>query len=325
MVDFHNKCSIISYLDRLKCPYEIDVPLSKKTWIKTGGDCALWIEPQSVSQLENLCRYLYKINSKFDLVGQTSNIFFHSTYQPQVVVSTTKINHYEIKDDIIISECGVSVVKLAKDCLSEGYAGFYGLVGLPGTVASAIVNNAGCFDCSLSSMLVSADVLMNDGSVRTINKDVFGFSHRSSVFKRKEIDGVILTIRLKIIKSANIDDELNKSKETVVYRREKQEKYNGNLGSIYAKKRRKNNWRNSLEYYVWRILSSFFALHNRRIIEKRFLLFLYGYRDLNPYVSDKNINTFIWKDSLAEEKFTRYKKFMASVYDDLSIEIEEKK
>lgn len=303
--------------------FEENVPLSKKTWIKTGGICEYWISPQSVSQLEDICKYLYAKDITFELIGQTSNIFFHSTYNPQVVVSTIKVNKYAINENIITCDCGVSVVKLAKDCLAKGYSGFYGMVGLPGTVASAVVNNAGCFKCSISSMLVSADVLLPDGTIQILQKDDFQYSYRSSAFKRGEKKGIILSVKLKAKKAENIEEEYRKSRETKLYRKNKQEGPNRNLGSVFSSFKRKHNLKNLIAALIAKVVSVF-HLSNQKYMFKQMVLRLYGYKDLNPYVSDKQINTFVWRDAEAEDKFVRYKEFMGKVFDNLTIEIEER-
>lgn len=306
-----------------KLLYEKNMSLSKKTWIKTGGICAYWITPISVTQLTDVCRYLYSNNITFELVGQTSNIFFHSTYNPQVVVSTVKVNNYEINSNIITCECGVSVIKLAKDCLAQGYAGFYGLVGLPGTVASAAVNNAGCFKCSISSMLLSADILLLDGTIQTIKKEEFQYSHRSSVFKRGEKKGIILSVRLKVEKATDINKEYRKSEETKIYRKNMQEGPYRNLGSVFSSFKRKNNLKNLIAALIAKV-ASIFHLTSQKNAFKHMLLWLYGYNDLDHYISDKQLNTFVWRDASAEKEFVRYKEFMGKVYDKLIIEIEER-
>ena len=312
------------YLQDRQIPFEQDVLLSKKTWIKTGGVCACWITPQSVEQLTDICRYLYIHNIAFEIVGQTSNIFFHSTYNPQVVVSTIKVNQYEINDGIITCDCGVSVVKLSKDFLSQGFAGFYGLVGLPGTVGSAVVNNASCFNCSLSSMLVSVDVLMQDGTVKALNKDELEYSHRSSAFKRGDIQGIVLSVKLKAEKAESIEEEYRKSEETIKYRKEKQEKQAGKtLGSVFASRSMKGGLRNKMVNAAMRFLPGLLKCEPR-YIQKKAILLLYGYRNLDEYCSDRQINTFIWKDDKAEVMFERYKEMMGKVYDNPVIEIEEK-
>lgn len=304
--------------------YEVNVSLKDKTWIKTGGICYLWITPETYIQLLELCKFLYSNGTKFNLIGQSSNVFFHSTYHPQVVVSTIKVNNYTFEEgNYIVCDCGVTVVKLAKKCMERGLGGFGGLVGLPGTVASAIVNNAGCFGCSLSSMLVSAECIMQNGAIRTLVKDDFIYSHRSSAFKRGELKGTILSIKFKSEKVADMKSEYAKAEFSREYRRNKQENSHRNLGSVYANRRMKKNVRNRFLFYLQKVLIRIGLLDDQRKFEKRSLLFLYGYLDLNPYISDRNINTYVWKDDLAETKFVRYKQFMAKVYDDLIIEIEE--
>lgn len=315
---------LVQYLQEQHIPFEQDVLLSKKTWIKTGGVCVCWITPQSVEQLAKVCRFLYANSIAFDIVGQTSNIFFHSSYNPQVVVSTIKVNRYKMNDGVITCDCGVSVVKLSKEYLSQGYAGFYGLVGLPGTVASAIVNNASCFNCSLSSMLLSADVLMPDGTIRTMGAEDFKFTHRSSAFKRGERKGIILRIKLRIQKAEDISDEYRKSEEAVTYRRDNQERQAGKtLGSVFASRPMKRNFRNIIVNVAKRLLPGILKCQPR-YIQKKAILLLYGYRELDRYTSDRQINTFIWKDEKAEEMFERYKEMMNKVYDNPIMEIEEK-
>lgn len=312
-----------TYFELNNIPYNTDVSLSKKSWIRQGGVCGCWIDPTSKKQLVEVCKYLCKKGIDFDIVGQTSNIFFHSTYNPEVVISTIGVKDYVLVNDILTVDCGVSVVKLAKDMLEQGYAGFYGLTGLPGTVASAIVNNASCFECSMSSMLISADLLLPDCSIETWQANDFGFSHRSSVLKRKEKSGVVLTVRLKLKKADNPEAEKKKAEWAMNYRRTKQENKGRNLGSVFASRKMKRNLKNIVTVIVQNIAGAMRLISKRRA-QKNMLLWLYGYRDLAPYVSDRNVNTFIWQDERAEQMFTKYKEFIGKVFDNAVLEIEER-
>ena len=316
--------SLHDFLVEKKVSFEENISLSKKTWIKTGGVCAYWVIPTSLEQLIEVCRYLYSNGIVFDIVGQTSNMFFHSTYNPYVIVSTMKVNNYLIDNGIVTCDCGVSVIKLAKECLSKGYAGFYGLVGLPGTVASAVFNNAGCFDCSISSMLLYADVLFPNGSIQTIQEKGFHFSKRSSAFKRREKEGVILSVKLKVEKAQHIEEEFRKADETKVYRKNKQEGYLNNLGSVYGKRKYRHTFKNRLASILSKLMVLLGISKTRNRALKILLLKMYGYSDLDHYVSDRSINTYVWKDAMAEANFERYKSFMRKVYKDLDLEIEER-
>lgn len=313
----------LDFLTERNIPFEENISLTSKSWIKVGGTVALWISPTSAGQLEEICRYLFTHGVVFDLVGQTSNIFFHSTYNPEVVVSTVKVNGYKVEDDILTCDCGCNVMKLSKDMLAEGYAGFCGLTGLPGTVASAIVNNASCFGCSLSSMLISADVLLPNGNIETWGKSDFGYTHRSSVLKRKKKTGVVLTVRLGLKRSDNPKEEIKKAESAMDYRRTKQENKGRNLGSVFASRKMKKNLKNIVTVMVQTIAGAMRLMSKRRV-QKNMLLWLYGYKDLAPYVSDRNVNTFVWRDERAEQMFAKYKEFIGKVFDNAVLEIEER-
>lgn len=313
----------LEFLKERNIPFEENISLTNKSWIKTGGTVGLWISPTSVSQLEEICRYLFTNSVVFELVGQTSNIFFHSTYYPQVVVSTVKVNRKRMEYDTLTCDCGCNVMRLAKEMLAEGYAGFSGLTGLPGTVASAIVNNASCFECSLSSMLISADVLLPDCSIETWQAEDFGYSHRSSVLKRKEKTGVVLTVRLKLQRADNPEEEKKKAEWAMNYRLTKQENKGRNLGSVFASRKMKRNFKNAVTVFVQNITCAM-RFMPKRLAQKKMLLWLYGYKDLTPYVSDRNVNTFVWRDERAEQMFTKYKEFIGKVFDDTVLEIEER-
>lgn len=314
---------IINFLDTEKIRYEQEIDLSKKTWIKTGGVCSLWIEPDTLQKLIVLCRFLYEKNIEYDTVGQTSNIFFHSSYNPQIIVSTAKVNGYTIKDDILICECGVSVAKLARECLAAGYKGYSGLVQLPGTVGASIYGNASCFNNSICSMLLEIDLLTPDQKICTLKYDELGITRRSSALKRKEIRGIILTAKLCLKKAEHIDAEIRKSEESRRYRKENQEKPSWCLGSIFAELPMRKNIRNKMVNGLLYFTNKCHFIDGKKL-KKDILLLLYGFRRIAPYVSDKTINTFIWRDQDAEKMFEEYKTFMRKVYDNPVVEIEEK-
>lgn len=313
---------LCDYLNSKKIQFDKEISLSQKTWLGTGGLCQYWISPKSIRELVDICQFLYKNGHAFEVVGQTSNIFFHSTSTPQIVISTTGVKDYSIDSKILTADCGVPVVKLAKDMLAQGYAGFSGLTGLPGTVASAIVNNAGCFGCSLSSMLICADVLLPNGNIETWDKSDFGYTHRSSVLKRKEKTGVVLNVRLKLRKADSIEEEKKKAEAAINYRRTKQENKGRNLGSVFASRKMRKNLKNVAALMIQKVIGTMRLMPKRRI-QKKTLLWLYGYKELAPYVSDRNVNTFVWRDEKAEQMFAKYKEFIGKVYDDAILEIEE--
>lgn len=316
--------------DHTDIEYETDVALSQKTWIKTGGTCGCWIVPHNVAQLTEVCRWLYREKLEFEVVGQTSNIFFHSTCNPAVVVCTTRVNDYTVlagsagKTATVTCGCGTNVMRLSKDLLEQGYAGVCGLTSLPGTVASAVVGNAGCFKCSITALLQSLDCLLPDGTVKTYSPQELRFSQRSSAFKRGELEGVILSVRLHLEKAADVEEEKRKAERSAQWRKRNQEGPAKNLGSTFAILKMRKNLRN-ITAFLTAYVGSKLRIGSYRRLLKRGLLRLYGYRRIDAYVSDKNVNTFVWRDEQAEQMFPIYKEMMNKIYNHATLEIEERR
>lgn len=217
-----------------KVPFEEGVSLKKKTWIKTGGLVSLWIAPKTLEQLEDTIRILIELDAGFEIVGHTSNIYYVDDYNPNIIVSTLHVNRFIDADDYIICDCGVSVMSLSRHCVDKGYLGYYGLVNLPGTVGAAICNNSSCFDCCISQHIVEATFFdFNTREIKLLHYDDFNFSYRNSKLKKRELKGIILSIKLDKI-NGNVDEEKVKAAEVTYIRKTTQNSPAYTLGSIFA-------------------------------------------------------------------------------------------
>lgn len=317
---------ITKFLEQNSVPYDVNVRLNKKTWIRTGGICNFYITPSTIIQLEKLATFLYQNNIAFEIVGATSNCYFLNNYFPKVVISTLHLNQILETDTNIICDCGVLVSNLARECVEKGYKGFSGLVNLPGTIAAAIYGNAGCYGCKATSLLEQLCALTYNSSsnhveVKILNVADLCLSHRSSAFKRKEILGTILSVTLKKeLSKPNI--EIEKARYATLKRKTTQELPVRNLGSIYKKLVYRKNFKNIIAYSLKTILRVLHISNNGMTFYKHLQLWQYGYRYLDKYISDKNINTFIWTDSEAERMFPIYQEFMSKIYSNPQLEIE---
>ena len=220
---------LLDFLLESNIEYNLNVDLKKKTWIHRGGIAEVYILPKNALQLEDLVRFLYKKSIRFLLVGHTSNIYILNSTNIPVVVSTIKCRNYEINEDHIICEAGVGVINLSTKLINEGVEGFEYLTCLPGTIAAAVINNSSCKSNSISKLLISADVILKDGTKATFFPSDFGFSYRSSLLKRKEIEGTIISVVLK----KNVGDSEYLRKEAIINATDRKQRLDGaakNLG-----------------------------------------------------------------------------------------------
>lgn len=302
-----------------------NVPIYDICWLNhaSGGVIKTFYEPCSVVELKKICIELYDNKEQYDLIGHTSNIYFLPQYSVDYMVSTRRCNHYSETAHEIICECGVSVSKLSRRMVSEGVKGFEGLIDLPGTVGAAVYGNASCFKCSINNLLISCELLCPDGTVKTLFPDDLQLTTRSSVLKRDELKGVILTVKL--IKEKGDVNELQKEAEiNHIIRKTTQPGPKDNLGSIYAVS---GGW--SLYSIIPRFISKCYAMFliligKDKIVVKQkqraFLLYLLGAKDIYPYIY--GWNRYIWKDEQSHALFWKYHKVHQLLFRESVFEIE---
>lgn len=313
---------LIDFLIKNNIQFEENVSLKKRTWIKTGGSVSVWIEPNTIESLILLAKFLFESKIKYETVGHTSNIYYLDATNPQVIVSTKNLISYRITDSCVNCDCGVHVSTLSRALVNKGIVGFSGLINLPGTVGAATVNNSSCFGSEFSSLIKDVSLFdKSTGTIKTICAENLMYGHRSSALKSKLIDAVVISVSLKLIKGC-VDEEVRKAKEATETRKYTQEPPAYTLGSVFANL----NERKNLGYRFFR--KCYMILAKLHFVKKpsrtHLLLKYYGYEYLKPYVSDKNVNTFIWKPEIENKElfFSEYCNFMRKAFVDPRLEIE---
>ncbi len=316
--------TIKQYLVSNNIKFEVDIKLKDKTWIGRGGNCKLWIKPQSVKELHDISLFLINNRFPFDVVGATSNIYFKNEYDTNIIISTLAVDTYDDKEEFIVCDCGVKVKSLAKYAVDYGYVGFEGLVSLPGTVAAAIYNNASCYNCSISSLLYKIEYLDEQGHIKEAFPDDLKYSHRSSAFKIEELKGVILRIYIRKI-SGNRESLLSIAEKTRETRKDNQEGPRFNLGSTYAAL----SYRKTVLLIMTciNLYAKIFRIPKlvRNRLIKNCLVDLYGDRRLKNFISDYYLGCYVWRNELADTIFPKYVDFInrITIYSKLEIEIKD--
>ncbi len=300
-----------------------EIPVYQISWLNyaEGGLIETYYEPESIEELKNIVRSLYREGKSFDIVGHTSNIYFLPDYSTDILISTRRIKNFVINEDSITADCGVGVRWLACQMVDEGVSGFEGLIDLPGTVAAAVYGNASCYDCSINSLLISFEVLRQNGEIETLYPADLKLSRRSSSFKRGEQKGIILSVKLR--KEYGSKEEIRlKASQNHQKRKTTQPPAQNNLGSIY---RDSEGWSP-----YGKVLKNFVALydlfcrvtHIRKngVDKKSVLLRLIGATDLKPYIY--SWNRFIWKDADAHRLFWKFHHKHQKLFKNSDFEIE---
>ncbi|MBQ9117569.1 MAG: UDP-N-acetylmuramate dehydrogenase [Clostridia bacterium] len=135
---------------------QTDFRLSRICTMGTGGECDLLITPDSIDCLIDTVRELRRHGIRYKVVGAASNLIFSDRGFRGAVIRTTALNGIKLTESGSIEcEAGVFLPVLSRFTASNGFGGFHGLCGIPGTVGGSVITAAGAFGCNISDYVSS--------------------------------------------------------------------------------------------------------------------------------------------------------------------------
>ena len=289
--------------------------LNERIYKTGGGKIKNLYLPDTKEELIGLIRQLYKEGNQFYIFGHTSNCYFLPSFSAETVISTRRLYNYKIQERCVICEPGAHIKDIAKKLTNLGIKGYSGMIDLPGTVAAAVYGNAGCFGCETKDIVSSVELLCPNGEVHILSKEDLVFQRRSSALKRKDIEGVILSVTLKKEKG-NRSLLINHAEACHKERQQTQPGPANNLGSCFMSGSKTLGLR-IVERIIHHIGTLLRLDRKQRL---KLLLVLLGQRRLIPYLYE--MNRFMWIDEQSHNVFQAYVSFYSKIYKNAKLEIQ---
>jgi len=158
-----------------------NAPLAPLVWFKSGGDAQWLFEPRDE---DDLVDFLRELDPELPLMalGLGSNMIVRDGGVPGVVVRLGKaFSKIDNVDDVTI-RCGggASGILVSSTARDAGIAGLEFLRGIPGTVGGFVRMNGGAYGREVKDILVSARLVLRDGTVVEWPIDKLGYTYRHS-------------------------------------------------------------------------------------------------------------------------------------------------
>ncbi|MSU74630.1 UDP-N-acetylmuramate dehydrogenase [Candidatus Kaiserbacteria bacterium] len=164
------------------------VPLAPFTTLGVGGEARFFVEAYTLQDIVESLEYARTHTLPLFVLGGGSNIVIADTgFSGLVLKICVSDSTYERSDTHMRVTVGAGMVwdDLVRDTVEQGLIGLECLSGIPGTVGGAVVANLGAYGAQCSDALISADVLLLDDEIYTVqvfkNEDC-GFSYHDSMF-----------------------------------------------------------------------------------------------------------------------------------------------
>lgn len=283
------------------------------------GTIANYYLPETMEEFTELCRELYRKNEKFHVVGSTSNVYIRPNTSFKYLISIRLLNRFYLDNDFIVCECGASVKRIVRRMVIDGIDGYACMIDLPGTIGGGVYGNAGVSRHSIGRQLKDVTVLLDNGSIRTFSPDDLGFTFRSSALKRGELQGIILSCRLKRTpgNKKEIEDEAMMVHE---WRKENQPGAARNLGTTSLLSIAKPTLKGKLLRGIATVGAFVLKPNDKADFKTRFIMKALGKSELSQYLF--GLNRYMWMDAKAHENFEVYVEAINQLYVKPRLEIE---
>ena len=167
-----------------------DVPLAPFCTYRVGGSAALFVEPESVSDLERVREAVLSSGCPTLVVGKGSNVLVADRGFPGIVLHLgaegAGFDEIEIDAETAVCRAGAAAFLpvVARRTAAAGLTGFEWAVGVPGSIGGAVRMNAGGHGSDMAANLTRVSVFdLVEGGPRDWTVDELALGYRRSAIE----------------------------------------------------------------------------------------------------------------------------------------------
>jgi len=170
------------HLPGTDCQIRPQVPLASLTSFRVGGPAQWYVAPHCWEEVLESFDWVKARDLPLTLLGAGSNLLVSDAGIPGLVLSTRYLRHKEFDPDTgqVVVGAGEPIARIAWQAAKRGWRGLEWAVGIPGTVGGSVVMNAGAHSSCIADILVSALVLLPDGSLEELKPEDLDYRYRTS-------------------------------------------------------------------------------------------------------------------------------------------------
>jgi len=176
------------WLAGTQTPIKANISLASFTSFRVGGPAEWYVAPQSVEELPVYLDWAQQNGLPLTLLGAGSNLLISDRGIPGLVLGTRRLRQTSLDRETgqITVAAGTSLPRLAWQIAGLGWSGLEWSVGIPGTIGGAVVMNAGAHNRCMADLLVSVQVLLPNGKLKTLTPADLHYSYRTSSLQGKQ-------------------------------------------------------------------------------------------------------------------------------------------
>ena len=225
---------IYDYAKSIGCQAQRDVPMSKYTTFRIGGNAAVMLTPTADEQLASIIKKCKEENIKPFIIGNGSNMLISDNGLDTVVINMCRPEPKIelVNGDTVVCDAGATMSKVCNFALENGLTGLEFAFGIPGSAGGAAYMNAGAYGGEMKDVLVECRHIDRDGNFGSLNGEELGLAYRTSAY---EHNGYIITSLVMKLSKGNKDEIRAKMQELLQRRKDKQPLEYPSAGSTFKR------------------------------------------------------------------------------------------
>lgn len=225
---------IFEYSESIGCKAERDVPMSKYTTFRIGGNASVMLTPSDDRQLLSVIRECKKENIKPFILGNGSNMLISDAGLRTVVINMCRPEPKIelVNGDTIVCDAGITMSRVCNFALENELTGLEFAFGIPGSAGGAAYMNAGAYGGEMKDVLVECRHIDSDGIPGALVGDQLMLGYRTSAY---EHNGFVITSLVLKLKKGNRDEIKAKMQELLQRRKDKQPLEYPSAGSTFKR------------------------------------------------------------------------------------------
>lgn len=164
---------------------EVDEPLKRYTYTKTGGNADFYISPDSYEDVQKVVKYAYDNQIPVTYLGNGSNIIIRDGGIRGIVLSLLDLNHIEASDATIIAGSGAAIIDVSRKARDLSLTGLEFACGIPGSVGGAVYMNAGAYGGEIKDVIDYARVINERGELLQLTHNGLELDYRNSIIQQQ--------------------------------------------------------------------------------------------------------------------------------------------
>ena len=225
---------IYDYAKSIGCQAQRDVPMSKYTTFRIGGNASVMLTTTTDEQLASIIKKCKEDNIKPFIIGNGSNMLISDKGLDTVVINMCRPDPKIelVNGDTVVCDAGATMSKVCNFALENGLTGLEFAFGIPGSAGGAAYMNAGAYGGEMKDVLVECRHIDSEGNFGSLKGEELGLAYRTSAY---EHNGYIITTLVMKLSKGKKDEIRAKMQELLQRRKDKQPLEYPSAGSTFKR------------------------------------------------------------------------------------------